>query len=135
MKPQYLLDTNICVYIIKGHPPEVRARFSQLDVGQVAMSSITFGELCYGAHKSADPSKSLARLQMLIHEIPVEDLGLAVGRTYAEIRSALAKVGLLIGVNDLWIAAHAKSLGAILATNNEREFRRIPGLKVENWAA
>ena len=135
MKPLYMLDTDICIYIAKRQPPQVRARLEQLEPGQVTMSSITFGELCYGLSRSTQRSESMARIERIIQDVPVADVNRSVGLVYAEIRAALAKAGLLIGTNDLWIAAHAKALGAILATNNEREFRRIPGLKVENWAA
>ena len=135
MKPLYLLDTDICIYIAKRHPPQVRARFEQLAPGQVIMSSITFGELSYGVSKSTQPSESMTRIRRMMQDLPVADVNRGVGLVYAEIRWVLAQAGLLIGTNDLWIAAHAKALGAILVTNNEREFRRIPGLKIENWAA
>jgi len=135
VKPVYMLDTDICIYIAKRQPPGVRARFEQLKPGQLIMSSITFGELCYGLNKSTQRTRALARLEELIQEIPVEDLNRNAAMTYGEIRAHLAKAGVLIGSNDLWIAAHAKALGVTLATNNEREFRRVPGLTVENWAS
>ena len=131
--PQYMLDTNICIYIAKNRPPEVRARFSQMRPGQIVMSAITLGELQYGAAKSNQRAKALSEIEIMLQGIPVEDLGMAAAEAYGEIRAVLQKQGRLISNNDLWIASHAISLGATLATNNEREFHRVPGLTVENW--
>jgi tRNA(fMet)-specific endonuclease VapC len=133
MKPRYMLDTNICIYIAKHQPPQIKERFERLQPGQLIMSVITYGELHYGANKSAQRSRALSQLEELIREIPVEDLAPSAASTYGEIRAGLEKHGRLIGNNDLWIGAHALSLNVTLATNNEREFRRIPGLSVENW--
>ena len=133
MKPRYMLDTNICIYIAKHHPPEVRARFERLKPGQLVMSAITFGELYYGASKSNQRAKALAQLEELIQDIPVEDLNPRAAQAYGEIRATLEMEGRLIGNNDLWIGAHAVALDLTLATNNEREFKRIAGLSVENW--
>ena len=133
MKPRYMLDTNICIYIAKHHPPEVRARFERLKPGQLVMSAITFGELYYGASKSNQRAKALAQLEELIQDIPVEDLNPRAAQAYGEIRATLEMEGRLIGNNDLWIGAHAVALDLTLATNNEREFQRIAGLSVENW--
>lgn len=134
MKPRYMLDTNICIYIAKQRPPEVRARFERLRPGQLVMSAITYGELSYGASKSNQSSKALAQLEELIQDIPVTDLDYSAGQAYGEIRARLEQQGRLIGNNDLWIAAHAVSLNLTLVTNNEREFKRIQGLSLENWA-
>jgi len=133
VKPQFMLDTNICIYIAKHHPPEVKARFDHLKPGELVMSAITFGELSYGASKSVQRTKALALLAEFVQDIPVEPLSQAVGHTYGEIRASLEKQGRVIGNNDLWIAAHALTMGITLATNNEREFRRIVELSVENW--
>jgi tRNA(fMet)-specific endonuclease VapC len=133
MKTRYMLDTNICIYIAKHQPPEVKARFERLKPGQLLMSAITYGELYYGACKSNQPTKALAQLHELTQDIPVEDLTSTAARAYGEIRAALEKQGRLIGNNDLWIGAHAMALDVTLATNNEREFKRIAGLSVENW--
>ena len=134
MKPLYMLDTNICIYIAKQQPPEVKVRFERLKPGQLVMSAITFGELCYGANKSNQRAKAFTQLEELVREIPVESLGPAAAQAYGEIRATLEKQGRLIGNNDLWIGAHAMALDVTLATNNEREFKRITGLSVENWA-
>jgi tRNA(fMet)-specific endonuclease VapC len=131
--PRYLLDTNICIYIAKRKPPAVLARFEGLAAGELAMSLITFGELHYGASRSTDSAKALATIALLATAIPVMTLGLAVATDYGDIRAHLTAAGTPIGNNDLWIAAHARSLDLILVTNNEAEFRRVPGLQVENW--
>jgi tRNA(fMet)-specific endonuclease VapC len=133
MKPRYMLDTNICIYIAKHQPPQVKARFERLKPGDLVMSAITYGELHYGAWKSSQQSKALTQLEELVEEIPVENLSAAAARAYGEIRATLEKKGCLIGNNDLWIGAHAIALEVTLATNNEREFKRIAGLSVENW--
>jgi len=128
-----MLDTNICIYIAKQQPPEVKARFERLKPGQLVMSVITYGELCCGANKSNQRARALAQLDELVQDIPVEDLSSAASQTYGEIRALLEKQGRMIGNNDLWIAAHAVALNVTLATNNEREFLRVAGLSVENW--
>jgi len=97
------------------------------------MSVITYGELYYGASKSNKRDKALAELDTTVRGIPVEDLTSTASEAYGIIRAALEKQGRVIGNNDIWIAAHAMSLGVILATNNDREFLRITGLSVENW--
>ena len=133
MKTRYMLDTNMCIYIAKHRPSEVRARFERLKPGQLVMSAITYGELYYGASKSSQQAKALAQLQELVQDIPVEELDSRASEAYGEIRATLEKEGRLIGNNDLWIGAHASALNLTLATNNEREFKRIPGLLLENW--
>ena len=133
MKPRYMLDTNICIYIAKHQPPEVKARFERLKPGQMVMSAITYGELHYGACKSSQRAKALTQLEELVQDIPVDGLESTAARAYGEIRATLEEKGRLIGNNDLWIGAHAMALDVTLATNNEREFKRIAGLSVENW--
>nr|WP_245439858.1 PIN domain-containing protein [Microvirga aerophila] len=95
---------------------------------------MTYGELVYGVHKSPDPAKAMSVLNALTALIPVLPIAIKIGNAYGIIRSDLAIRGELIGKSDLWIAAHAKSLGLTLVTNNESEFQRVDGLKVENWA-
>ncbi len=133
MAVRYLLDTNICIYIAKHNPPAVRARFEQLRADSLAMSIITLGELQHGAEKSQSRDKALAVLQQLQRAIQVMPLTLEAGLHYGQIRSSLERAGQTIGNNDLWIAAHARAQGWVLVTNNEREFRRVDGLAVENW--
>lgn len=130
---RFLLDTNICIYIRQKRPPAVLQRFQKLKAGEAALSVITYGELLYGAHKSAMSKAALARLADLITLLPVLDLPDTAAREYGSIRANLEAKGEIIGGNDLWIAAHAKAQDLVLVTNNEREFRRVPGLKVQNW--
>lgn len=134
MALRYLLDTNICIYIAKHHPPKVAQRFAQLSPGTVGMSVITFGELRYGAEKSKRRDEALATLIRLNELIPVIELNADVGAAYGSIRLHLERAGSHIGNNDLWIAAHAHSLGVTLVSNNMREFERVPNLTLENWA-
>ena len=133
MTPTYLLDTNICIYIRRHRPPEVLARFQRLKPGEAAISVITSGELIYGAEKSQHRARALQQLEELASLIPVMPLPEAAAHTYGTIRRQLETRGETIGNNDLWIAAHAKAAELILVTNNEREFKRVPGLKVQNW--
>jgi tRNA(fMet)-specific endonuclease VapC len=133
--PRYLLDTDICIYIRRAQPAKILSRFERLKPGDAAISVITYGELAYGAAKSATPEKAVSALQRLIEALPMLPLPSEAGVSYGYIRAALAPKGRLIGPNDLWIAAHALAAGLILVTNNEREFRRVKDLKIENWAA
>jgi tRNA(fMet)-specific endonuclease VapC len=109
-QPQYLLDTNICIYIRRERPQTVLERFKVLPPGSTAISVITYGELVYGVQKSPDPHKAMMILEELTALIPVVPMAIDVAKTYGVIRSDLAARGELIGNNDLWIAAHAKSL-------------------------
>jgi len=131
--PRYLLDTNICIYIKNHRPAEVLARFTKLPPGKVAMSAITYGELCFGAEKSSKPKESRHILEQLIALIPALPLDDTVSIHYGKIRQHLQASGKPIGNNDLWIAAHALANKLILVTNNVAEFERVPGLRVENW--
>lgn len=128
-----MLDTNICIYIAKYRPPQVKTRFERMSPGQLVMSVITYGELCHGASRSVQRAQAFSNLEKMVLSIPVEPLRQAVGPVYGEVRGKLAAEGRLIGGNDLWIAAHALTLGLVLVTNNDREFKRIAGLSVENW--
>lgn len=129
----YMLDTNICIYIIKKQPPSVLQRFERLSLGAAVMSPITLGELQFGARKSQQSQQALGVLQELQEYIPVLPMAPDVAWHYAEIRHLLMQRGTPIGNNDLWIAAHAKALGATLVSNNLREFERVAGLRYENW--
>ena len=133
MEPRYLLDTNICIYIRQKRPDEVLRRFRKLRPGEAALSVITYGELLYGAAKSAHKAAALQRLNELVHFLPALSLPETAAETYGSIRAALESKGEMIGNNDLWIAAHALASKLTLVTNNEKEFRRVRRLKVENW--
>ena len=135
MAARYLLDTNICIYIRRQRPPAVLARFEKLKAGEALLSTITYGELLYGAAKSQQREQALKALQELTSLLPVLALPAEAAEHYGQIRAALEAKGEVIGGNDLWIAAHAKAAGLIVVTNNEREFKRVKGLKVENWVA
>jgi len=135
MEPRYLLDTNICIYIREERPEAVLRRFRRLRPGEAALSVITYGELFYGAFKSAFRTAALERLRELIQWLPALPLPENAAEAYGTIRSELASQGQMIGNNDLWIAAHAIAAGLALVTNNEKEFRRVRGLKIQNWTA
>ena len=129
----YLLDTNICIYMIKKQPPSVLARFEQLSLGSTAISLVTYGELEYGALRSNNAQKALQVLEEFVNYIPVLPMALDVGKHYADIRADLTKKGTPIGNNDLWIAAHARALELTLVSNNIKEFERVQNLHLENW--
>jgi tRNA(fMet)-specific endonuclease VapC len=132
--PRYLLDTNICIYIRQNRSPDVLERFQRLRPGEAVLSVITFGELLYGVARSAKRIEALERLEELRRLLPVLPLDEAVADAYGAIRADLERRGERIGNNDLWIAAHSLSASLVLVTNNEREFSRVKGLKVQNWA-
>jgi tRNA(fMet)-specific endonuclease VapC len=134
MSARYMLDTNICIYLRQNRPPEVTARFRRMQHGDVAISVITYGELLYGAERSQRRTHALDSLARLVSLISVLALPGEAAAAYGEIRAALEAHGEMIGGNDLWIAAHAKSAGVILVSNNESDFKRVPGLKLQNWA-
>lgn len=133
MTTRYLLDTNICIYIAKYNPPAVRERFTRHLANELVMSVITVGELRFGAEKSQSKGRAMAVIDDLISLMNIEALAEDVADHYGEIRAALQKSGQMIGNNDLWLAAHARTNGWVLVTNNEKEFLRVDGLKVENW--
>jgi len=130
----FMLDTDICIYIIKRKPVSVLKRLESLQPGQLAMSAITFAELMNGAKKSQHVEANLERLNALSELLDIRPFDKQAAVYYGDVRSSLEKRGEIIGGNDLLIAAHALSLGWILVTNNEREFSRVEGLKIVNWA-
>ena len=131
----FLLDTNICIYIAKRRPPEVLARFESLQPDEAALSVITYGELRLGAEKSMSRTAALERLERLTEWVPVLSLPQDAAVHYGIIRATLELQGRPIGANDLWIAAHALAGQLTLISNNTREFKRIPGLLLEDWVA
>jgi tRNA(fMet)-specific endonuclease VapC len=128
---QYLLDTNMCIYLMKNQPPEVADRFAQCSVGDVVMSAITYAELEYGVATSTDPQQEGANLAGLVEDIPVIAFDAAAAIAYGPIRLATrdSKKDHL----DKLIASHAVSLGAIVVTNNIKDFAKYPGVQLENW--
>lgn len=133
MKALYMMDTDTCIYLKNRRPPAVAEKFRQLQPGEVVMSLITYGELYNGAKKSRESAAALQNLERLSERLPVQPMQPEVAIHYGEIRSVLEKQGNIIGGNDLWIAAHAYTLGLTLITNNTKEFNRISGLNIENW--
>ncbi len=131
---RYLLDTNICIYIIKRSPPLVRERFARLRVGDVGISSITYCELEYGVARSTRPEANRAALAEFLAPLEILDFPAAAALPFGAVRAHLEAAGSPIGNYDLLIAVHAMQTGLTLVTNNTREFARIPGLHVENWA-
>ena len=132
---RYMLDTNICIYIIKKKPAKVVDRLCALSISEVGISSITLAELEYGVAKSARPERNRDALIGFLTPLEIEAFGNEGAACYGALRAGLEKTGKPIGAMDLLIAAHALSLGAVLVTNNTREFERVPGLAMENWAA
>ncbi|TAK04466.1 type II toxin-antitoxin system VapC family toxin [bacterium] len=128
-----MLDTNICIYIIKRSPHSVLQRFNSFQVGDIGISTITLAELEYGAARSAQSKTNREALEEFISALDVAPFGRQATEAYGKIRAALEMKGRPIGAMDLLIAAHALSLGVRLVTNNEREFKQVPGLRVENW--
>jgi tRNA(fMet)-specific endonuclease VapC len=135
VEPSFLLDTNILIYIRRNRPPHVLSRFHKLKHGEAVFSVITFGELMYGAAKSARREEVLLQLQELRRALPVVFLPEEAGDAYGYIRADLERRGQTIGNNDAWLAAHAIAANLTLITNNEKEFRRVKGLRIQNWAA
>ena len=130
---RYLLDTNILIYLANRRSESVAERFARLRPGEVAMSCVTYGELRYGAEKSVRRDDAVAVLERLAGRIAVLPLDAAASARYGRIRKDLEETGRPLGNNDTWIAAHALAEKLVLVTNNQREFARVGGLKLENW--
>ena len=129
---RYLLDTNTVIYVLKRRPVEVLATFNA-NASRMAISSITLAELLHGAEKSSRVSENLAAVEDFSSRLEVLPYGPKAAQHYGAIRAALEKLGQPIGVNDMHIAAQARSEGLVLVTNNMGEFARVPALEVENW--
>ena len=131
----YMLDTNICIYVLKKHSNKLRHKFKITK--NICISSVTYGELCFGI-ENGDSSKREARwdeLNLFTQKLLIDSWDEEAAKHYGYIRAILKKQGTPIGNNDLLIAAHARSLGHILVTNNVGEFNRVPNLIVENWVS
>ncbi len=129
----YMLDTNICIYVLKNHSDKLRHKFKAIK--DICISSITYGELCFGIENGNDNLKEerWRQLEIFTQRLLIDPLDENAGKHYGLIRAQLKKEGALIGNNDLLIAAHARSINAVLVTNNVREFNRVPNLNIENW--
>ncbi len=129
---KYMLDTNIVIYVMKARPIEVLETFNRY-ANQLCVSSITAGELYYGAEKSQRVAHNLRQAEDFLSRLQVLDYNQKASAHFGNIRATLAKSGQIIGENDLHIAGHARSEGLILVTNNLRDFQRVEGLRLENW--
>jgi tRNA(fMet)-specific endonuclease VapC len=129
---KYMLDTNICIYTIKNQPSQVRDAFIRHQ-DQLCVSTVTAMELIYGAEKSGAPEKNLGIIEAFLARLAVMDYDLHAAEHTGQLRAELRQQGTPIGPYDQMIAGHARSLGFIVVTNNEREFERVPGLRIENW--
>lgn len=130
---KYMFDTDICIYAAKGVSPALAKRLPKVRKGEACISVVTYGELLKGVEKSNQPAAARAAVERTISFLPVMSLEEEVAIEYARSVAWLERKGTPIGGNDLWIGAHALALGLTLITNNEREFKRIPKLKIENW--
>ncbi len=131
---RYMLDTNMCIYIIKKKPSRVLERFKTFPVSEIGISAITLSELEYGISKSTKPNQNREALIEFLTPLEILPFDEGAARFYGEIRAHLEKKGNPIGAMDLLIASHALSLSVPLVTNDRRGFKGIPGLQVENWA-
>ena len=129
-----MLDTNVCIYLIREHPASVLERFAAHPVGDIGMSVVTLAELEYGVAKSSRPARNREALEQFVSPLEVAPFDRAATEAYGRLRATLEKKGRPIGSMDLLIAAHAMSLDVRLITHNVREFGRVPGLHVEDWA-
>lgn len=134
MAVRYLLDSDICIYVMKQRSPALVRRLDRR-ASQCALSIVVYGELCFGLAQSSRRDDAAAYLGALLEVLPVLSLPLEAAAHYGEIRATLERAGRPIGANDTWIAAHARAENLTLVTNNEREFARVPSLRVENWVA
>lgn len=131
---KFLLDTNICIFLIKEKSPELRQRFQEHQVGDIGVSTITVAELQYGIAKSQFPQKNRQALAQFLLPLIIAEFDELAAQTYGEVRALLETKGPPIGSLDMLIAAHALSLNATVVTNNTREFNRVQGLDVVDWS-
>lgn len=129
---KYMLDTNICIYVIKRRPLDALVKFNE-NAGSICISSITMAELMHGAEKSEQRARNLSIVEDFISRLDVLSYGEKAAMHYGDIRADLEKKGTIIGANDLHIAAHARSEALVLVSNNLKEFERVDGLRSCNW--
>lgn len=130
---RYLIDTNICIYVINKRPINIIRKFKEISIGDIGISSITLAELQYGVSKSKNIEKNQQRLNEFLAPFEILAFDEMATQYYGELRVWLEKSGNVIGPLDMLIAAHALSADLVLITNNEKEFKRVKGLSVENW--
>lgn len=131
---KWLLDTNICIFLIKKKSPKVIAKLEECIPGDVGISSITLAELQYGVEKSSRPDNNREALQAFLIPLEISFFDDAAAAAYGQLRTAFESKGTPIGPLDMLIAAHALSLGSTLVTNNTKEFTRVPGLPLKDWS-
>ncbi len=128
----YMLDTNICIYVMKSYPPDLRDKFNSL-AEQLCISSITLGELHYGAEKSTRRADNLTAIEHFVARLDVLSFGAKAAAHYGQLRAELERAGTPCGPHDMQIGGHARSEGLIVVSNNMREFGRMPGIRAESW--
>lgn len=128
----YMLDTNICIYVMKNYPQDLRDKFNSL-AEQLCISSITLGELHYGAEKSARRADNLTAVEQFVARLEMLPFDARAAAHYGQVRAELERAGTPCGPHDMQIGGHARSQGLIVITNNAREFSRMKGIRVENW--
>jgi tRNA(fMet)-specific endonuclease VapC len=133
MSGLYMLDTDTCVFVLRRTSDALLERIQAVPLVQQAISVVTYAELLYGVQVSSKKRANQDAVDVLVRHLPVLEWSQDAARHYAEIRADLNKKGSMIGANDLMIAAHARSLAAVVVTNNTRDFGRVKGLEVENW--
>ena len=132
MPLQYMLDTNICIYVIKNYPAELRERFNQ-HADQMCISAMTLSELSFGAEKSGRRAENLHAIEQFVALLEILPFTAKAAVHFGQLRAELERAGRPVGAYDMLIAAHARAEGLVVVTNNLREFRRISGLRTENW--
>ena len=130
----FMLDTDTCIYTIKRKPPHIKRLFNA-NIGRLCISSITWGELIYGAEKSSNTASNLGQLEGFAARLEILPFGDNEAKQFGQVRAELEAKGKLIGPFDMMIAGHARSQGLVLITNNVREFKKVDGLRVENWVS
>src|ERR1700749_806865 len=128
----YMLDTNICIYVMKNYPLELREKFNSL-AEQLCISSVTLGELHYGAEKSARRAENLTAIEHFVARLDLLAFGNKGAAHYGQVRLEFKRAGAPCGPHDMQIGGHARSEGLVVVTNNLREFSRMPGIRTENW--
>jgi tRNA(fMet)-specific endonuclease VapC len=131
----YMLDTNMCIFVLKNHSNDLRHKFKAIK--SICISSVTYGELCFGIEKgdSAARNKRWEQLDLFTQKLHINSWDEEAAKHYGFVRAYLQRQGTLIGNNDMLIAAHARSLNAVMVTNNTKEFERVPDLTIEDWIA
>ncbi len=129
---KYMLDTDIVIYTIKNRSDKIRASFKKHD-GQICISAVTWGELIYGVEKSERPEQNLLDCEGLAARITISSFDENAANHFGQLRAELYSIGKPVGPYDMMIAGHARALGLTLVTNNTKEFKRVPGLRIENW--